>query len=183
MLFSQIPFLPLVDSQSTQELTAALARIVPILVPSSLAQEQNLPSTAEYYILDDTKLSIEKAIEYLDKGATRLVSKNPSFLAQIPSDRFILHLDDASDVSVLASTELLSNPPRNPFDLSTSSFSPLLEVLNKSLLNLHASNSSQNQSRALLSSLLPFFRPLSAICTPLTPMTANSVSPHYTQPL
>jgi len=112
MLFSQIPFLPLVDSDITSnELTSALARIVPILVPSSLSINTlpTLPRVAEYYILDDTQLTLEDAITFLDKGATRIVSKNPSFLAQIPSDRFILHLDEGSDVSVLASSELLSS--------------------------------------------------------------------------
>jgi phosphoribosyl-ATP pyrophosphohydrolase/phosphoribosyl-AMP cyclohydrolase/histidinol dehydrogenase len=115
MLFGQIPFLPLVDSQnSSQEVTSALARIVPLLIPSSLASSTlpSLPSTAEYYILDDSKIALEDAISYLDKGATRLVSKNPSFLAQIPSERFILHLDGSSpssDSSILSNSDLLSS--------------------------------------------------------------------------
>ncbi|GAA5872324.1 hypothetical protein JCM16303_004476 [Sporobolomyces ruberrimus] len=114
MLFGQIPFLPLIDSQSTAELTTALARIVPILVPSSLASStlSSLPPTAEYYILDDTNMTLEEVIASLDKGATRLVSKTPSFLAQIPSERFILHLDGSSpssDSSILSSPDLLSS--------------------------------------------------------------------------
>ncbi|GAA5962835.1 hypothetical protein JCM3765_001539 [Sporobolomyces pararoseus] len=148
MLFGQIPFLPLVDSQTiSEQLTSSLARIVPLLIPSSLASSvlPSLPSTAEYYILDDSMIGLEEAIQYLDKGATRLVSKNPTFFAQIPSERFILHLDGSypsSDSSILSNTDLLSSisavlletgnfsesnlqPYRNALKLSSKSLRPL----------------------------------------------------------
>ncbi|GAA6005673.1 hypothetical protein JCM11491_003721 [Sporobolomyces phaffii] len=112
MLFGQIPFLPLVDGECTPELTAALARIVPLLVPSSLAAATvpSLPPTAEYYVLDDTHASVEDAIAFLDRGATRIVSKNARLLAQVPAERLVLHLDGSSrDASILASADLVAS--------------------------------------------------------------------------
>ncbi|GAA5935491.1 uncharacterized protein JCM15063_001053 [Sporobolomyces koalae] len=114
MLFGQIPFLPLVDEQATQEVLESLARIVPVLVPSTRLTSTlpSLPRTAEYYVHDDNQLSLEAAISLLDKGATRIVSKNPAFLAQIPAERFILHLDSSSassNASILDNSDLLAS--------------------------------------------------------------------------
>ncbi|GAA5919119.1 hypothetical protein JCM1841_005635 [Sporobolomyces salmonicolor] len=113
MSFGQIPFLPLLGASPDElpaELIPALARIVPLLVPSSLAATTlpSLPANAEYYVLDDSQLSLEEAVAFLDKGARRLVSSNPAFLAQVPAERLILRLDSA-DASLLANPDLLAS--------------------------------------------------------------------------
>ncbi|GAA5887431.1 hypothetical protein JCM6882_002526 [Rhodosporidiobolus microsporus] len=113
MSFGQIPYLPLVDAAPDalpEGTLAALARIVPLLVPSSLLASilPTLSPNAEYYVLDDTSLSLEDAVKLLDKGARRLVSKNPAFLAQVPAKRLILHLDKP-DADLLANPHLLAS--------------------------------------------------------------------------
>ncbi|BGP38377.1 hypothetical protein JCM10450v2_002325 [Rhodotorula kratochvilovae] len=113
MSFGQIPFLPLIEASGDQlpaELLPALARIVPLLIPSSLAASllPTLPASAEYYILDDSSLSLEDAVKFLDKGARRLASKNPAFLAQVPAERLILHLDKP-DAALLSNPDLLAS--------------------------------------------------------------------------
>lgn len=113
MSFGQIPFLPLVEAPADQlaaELLPALARIVPLLVPSSLAASilPTLPRTAAYYILDDSSLALEDAVKYLDKGARRVASRNPAFLAQVPAERLVLHLDKP-DAALLSNADLVSS--------------------------------------------------------------------------
>ncbi|BGP06445.1 Histidine biosynthesis bifunctional protein his7 [Rhodotorula toruloides] len=113
MSFSQIPFLPLIEQEPSQldsKLLPALARIVPLLLPASLAASTlpHLPSNAEYYILDDVRLSLEDAIGYLDKGARRVVSKNTALLTAVPADRLIFHLEKP-DAAFLGNTDLLAN--------------------------------------------------------------------------
>ncbi|GAA5998776.1 uncharacterized protein JCM10292_007224 [Rhodotorula paludigena] len=113
MSFGQIPFLPLVDAPASQlpsELLPALARIVPVLVPSSLAESTlaALPRNAEYFILDDSSLAVDDAVKLLDKGARRIVSKNPALLTLVSADRLVLHLDKP-DAALLASPELVSS--------------------------------------------------------------------------
>ncbi|BGP14479.1 hypothetical protein JCM10213_004601 [Rhodosporidiobolus nylandii] len=113
MSFGQIPFLPLIEAEPSalpDQLLPALARIVPILVPSALlaATLSALPANAEYFVLDDGKLSVEAAVGLLDKGARRVVSKNPAFLAQVPAERLVLHLDKPDHV-LLSNPDLLAN--------------------------------------------------------------------------
>lgn len=114
MSFGQIPFLPLLEAPAEQlpaELIPALARIVPLLVPSSLADSilPTLPRTAEYFILDDTTLTLEAAVKYLDKGARRLASRNAAFLAQVPAERLILHLDQPKAAGLLGNADLVAS--------------------------------------------------------------------------
>ncbi|GAA6011381.1 hypothetical protein JCM10207_008320 [Rhodosporidiobolus poonsookiae] len=113
MSFGQIPFLPLIEkgpNDLPEGLLDALTRIVPLLLPSSLADTiiPTLKPTAEYFVLDDDNLSLEAAVGLLDKGARRIVSNNPAFLAQVPADRLVLHLDKP-DASLLSNTDLLSS--------------------------------------------------------------------------
>ncbi|GAA5834020.1 hypothetical protein JCM11251_003594 [Rhodosporidiobolus azoricus] len=113
MSFGQIPYLPLVDAEPSalpDGTLATLARIVPLLIPSSLLSSvlPTLSADAEYYVLDDSELSLDDAVKLLDKGARRLVSKNPAFLAQVPAERLILHLDKP-DADLLANPDLLSS--------------------------------------------------------------------------
>ncbi|GAA5855829.1 hypothetical protein JCM8547_000377 [Rhodosporidiobolus lusitaniae] len=109
MSFGQIPFLPLIESKDVAEgLLEALARIVPLLVPSSLLADLSLPPRADYFVLDDGSLAVEDAVKLLDKGARRVVSKNPAFLTQLPADRLVLYLDKP-DATLLSSPELLSS--------------------------------------------------------------------------
>ncbi|GAA6055386.1 hypothetical protein JCM3770_001083 [Rhodotorula araucariae] len=113
MSFGQIPFLPLIEAPADQlpaELIPALARIVPLLIPSSLAASTlaTLPLHAEYYILDDSNLTLEDAVKFLDKGARRLASRNLAFLAQVPAERLILHLDKP-DAALLSNPDLLAS--------------------------------------------------------------------------
>ncbi|GAA6037275.1 hypothetical protein JCM8097_008657 [Rhodosporidiobolus ruineniae] len=113
MSFGQIPFLPLIEAAPStlpDGLLAALARIVPVLVPSSLL-DSVLPSLApnsDYFVLDDNSLPVEDAIKLLDKGARRVVSKNPAYLAQVPAHRLVLHLDKP-DAALLSNPDLLNS--------------------------------------------------------------------------
>lgn len=108
--FGQIPFLPLIEQAPSQELVAALARIVPLLIVNSLLPSvlPTLPPNAEYYVLDDGDLSLDEAVALLDKGARRIVSKNKAFLTQVPAERLILHLDKP-DAALLSSADLLAS--------------------------------------------------------------------------
>ncbi|GAA5974251.1 hypothetical protein JCM11641_003354 [Rhodosporidiobolus odoratus] len=113
MSFGQIPFLPLIKAQPDalpDGLLAAVARIVPLLIPSTLLDSllPALPAKAEYFVLDDGAISLEDAVKLLDKGARRIVSKNAAFLAQIPAERLVLHLDKP-DAALLGSPDLLSS--------------------------------------------------------------------------
>ena len=101
MSFSQIPFLPLLEATpdaACQATLLAVARITPILVPSSLAESSLglLPASAEYYLLQDTPLSLDTVIAYLDGGATKLVSQDLSLIGRIPAHRLILRIDSST---------------------------------------------------------------------------------------
>ena len=101
MSFSQIPFLPLLEAApgaACQAIILAVARITPILVPSSLAEKSLplLPASAAYYVLQDTPLSPDQVVAYLDGGATKLASSDLSLIGRIPADRFILRIDSST---------------------------------------------------------------------------------------
>ncbi|GAA5976457.1 hypothetical protein JCM10908_005506 [Rhodotorula pacifica] len=113
MSISQIAFLPWLDVEASTlapETLPALARIVPVLVPASLADAALplLPSASEHYILDDTHLSLDEAVRYLDKGARRLVSPNKAFLASVPAERFILQCT-SSDLDLLDNPQVVAS--------------------------------------------------------------------------
>ena len=122
MSFSQIPFLALVEQTpdaDTAILFSALARITPLLIPSSLAASTLpvLPPSAEYYILQDEQLSLDQVIAFFDGGAQKVVSKDVALLGQVPAERLILRIDTSTahylaDPTVLAgiSAVLLDTP-------------------------------------------------------------------------
>ncbi|GAA5822074.1 hypothetical protein JCM10212_005204 [Sporobolomyces blumeae] len=154
MLFGQIPFLPLVDSAELREdLVTALARIVPLVVPTSLASTvvPRLPHPVEYYVLDDSETTVDQAVQYLDQGAARFVSRNAAFLTRLPATRFILHLDTASPAAspdVLAAPELPDNVSGvllESTDFEESHLAPYRAALNKAAAA--ASSSSPDVSK------------------------------------
>jgi phosphoribosyl-ATP pyrophosphohydrolase/phosphoribosyl-AMP cyclohydrolase/histidinol dehydrogenase len=140
MSFSQVPFLPLLEAApdaAQAPLLAALARITPLLIPSSLfeATKPTLPSSAEYYILQDSELSLDQVVAYLDGGAQKLVSKDVGLIGQISADRFVLRIDAPTayylnDPTILAGISAVL--------LDTASFAENLLKSFRSALNLAA---------------------------------------------
>ncbi|KAI5481712.1 Histidine biosynthesis trifunctional protein [Pseudohyphozyma bogoriensis] len=109
---SALPFLPLVEATPGADqlaLVAAIARIAPFLVPSSLAESTLavLPASAEYYILQDEPLSADQVFAFLDGGARKFVTKDLALLGQVPQDRLVLRLDTAT-ATVLADPAVLA---------------------------------------------------------------------------
>ncbi|POY72511.1 putative Histidinol dehydrogenase [Rhodotorula taiwanensis] len=132
MSISQLAFLPLLDSEPSSlatETLPALARIAPLLVPSSLAASAltQLPPTADHYILDDTDLSLDEAIRYLDKGARRIASRNKTFLASVPAERFILRCS-RDDLSLLSNAQVVSSISGVLYEVSEPNADELAQV-------------------------------------------------------
>lgn len=159
MSFSQIPFLPLLETvpdASQSALLAGLARITPLLIPSSLFAESlpALPSSAEYYILQDGPLSLEQIFTLLDNGATKIVSKDIGLIGHVPADRLILRLDASTatclnDKNVLAGiTAVLLDTPSFSENL-LKSFRTALNVANGRPRDLFILSSNRN-SEAIL---------------------------------
>ena len=116
MSFGQLPFLPLIEAvpaASEGELLAAIARIAPFLVAASVAEAvvPVLPSPNEYYIYQDTDLSLDEAVAFLDRGARKIVLSSVDWLGQLPAERVILRLPAAADMpaAALARPELLAS--------------------------------------------------------------------------
>lgn len=138
MSFTQLPFLPILEAipdTNSSILLTSLARITPILIPSSILKKSIsfLPSSAEYYVLQDEPLAVEDIYTYLDNGATKFVSKEISLIGQIPSERLILRIDSTTatclnDATVLAGISAVL--------LDTASFSENLLKSFRSALNL-----------------------------------------------
>lgn len=101
MSFSQIPFLPLLEAvpdAATAPLLAAIARITPLLVPSSLvdAARPLLPASTEVYLLHDSALDADQLIAHLDQGIAKVVSSDVSLIGLVPADRLVLRVDAAT---------------------------------------------------------------------------------------
>lgn len=121
--FSQVPFLPLIRNEPTnadQQLLVAAARVVPFLIPTSLFDRVKavLPQNAEYYLLqDEDGLTVERACDLLDAGASKLVTRDLALLGQLPPNRLLLQIDPSTatplaDINVvsLISGILLKTP-------------------------------------------------------------------------
>ncbi|SCZ93483.1 BZ3500_MvSof-1268-A1-R1_Chr6-3g08691 [Microbotryum saponariae] len=106
MSFTQIPFLPLVeatpDAATQQTLLSAIARIAPFLIVSSALESTLplLPTSAEYYVLQDQSLTDDEVYALLDAGARKIISKDPQLLGKVPASRFVLHIEHATAFSL-----------------------------------------------------------------------------------
>jgi phosphoribosyl-ATP pyrophosphohydrolase/phosphoribosyl-AMP cyclohydrolase/histidinol dehydrogenase len=144
MSFSQIPFLGLLSSIPNDEqllLLEGLSRITPLLIPNSILKPTlaKLPSTVEYYVIDDTNLSLDEAINILDSGAAKLISRDATnqLLNNLPPNRFILRLNSGKAVGILSNSVTLDGLAGVLLDAESFSEGPLKEIrtaLNKSIL-------------------------------------------------
>lgn len=110
-LFSHLPFLPLVstDSPPSEDVLLPLARIAPLLVPAAglKATLSVLPATSEYWALVKEDIPLDVAVGLLDAGASKIVTPNIQLLDQIPAERLVLALNQDS-LEALADDEDLS---------------------------------------------------------------------------
>src|ERR1700691_530968 len=98
-------FLPLLD-QADQGLLQALARIGPIILPSSQSFDRSSPGSNYYILADHDSVSLQEIISWLDKGAQKVIvplAWAKELTGMIPANRLLLILD-VGNVSAVSDT-------------------------------------------------------------------------------
>ena len=91
-------FLPILEDAQDHDLVAALSRIAPIVLPSTLLQTVSLPQPSTYYILvgQDSLVTREEVVSWLDNGAEKVILPlvcAKELIGVIPANRLLLLLD------------------------------------------------------------------------------------------
>ncbi|KZT12490.1 histidine biosynthesis trifunctional-protein [Laetiporus sulphureus 93-53] len=89
-------FLPLLQGSADAALLQALARIGPIVLPSSQANDTSLPEHAARHVLLDQECTLDDVTALLDEGAEKVIlplAQAQDAIGVLPADRLLLLLD------------------------------------------------------------------------------------------
>ena len=115
-IFAHPPFLAYYDSlnQPKDLRLEAIARVAPLVVQAALLGPSNsfsptvLPAVFEYWVHLEDYHTIEHATSYLDNGASKIITKDTSFVTVIPKERILLEIDSNTS-TLLSDSHLLDN--------------------------------------------------------------------------